>query len=164
MPYERMVLVHLTLAGLGWLTLLILAVGRVLAPMLALAPAPERRGRPWLELTFTAALWPLLAGLAAGLDWLVLAAGAAATLVLARFAVQLVGVGRRQRLGTFEGPLAHLLAGAAFLTETVGVGFAGVVGALDGRRAAAAFATLLLVGWAAGVVVGHAGKLLALSA
>ena len=42
MPYERLLLVHVTLALVGWLTVLIAAVGRTLVPMLGLAAS----GRP----------------------------------------------------------------------------------------------------------------------
>ena len=38
-PHDRWLLIHLDVGALGWLTLLILAVGRTLGPMLALAPA-----------------------------------------------------------------------------------------------------------------------------
>jgi hypothetical protein len=163
-PYERMVLVHLALAGLGWLTLLILAVGRTLAPMLALAPAPPPRRLPGLELLFTAGLWLLLAGLAAGLPPLSAAGGAVVALVLARFGLQIALVVRARRLDAVEGPLAHLAAGVFFLAQAAAFGFAALAGAVDARRGAAAFAVLLLVGWAAGVILGHLGKLLSLSA
>jgi hypothetical protein len=42
--HERWLLVHLHLAVLGWLTLLIITVGRTLAPMLALATTPPTDG------------------------------------------------------------------------------------------------------------------------
>ena len=48
-PYERLLLVHLSLALVGWLTVLVAAVGRTLVPMLALAPAAPRRRVPLAE-------------------------------------------------------------------------------------------------------------------
>jgi hypothetical protein len=45
-PYERLLLVHLALALVGWLTVLIAAVGRTLVPMLGLAAAAPRRTAP----------------------------------------------------------------------------------------------------------------------
>ena len=43
---DRLVAIHLNLAVLGWLTMLIIAVGRTLGPMLALAPAAGERRLP----------------------------------------------------------------------------------------------------------------------
>jgi hypothetical protein len=163
-PYERMVLVHLTLAGLGWLTLLILAVGRTLAPMLALAPAAPARRLPSLELAFTGGLWLLLAGVSAALDPLTAAGGAVVSAALARFGLQVAAVLRTRRLDPVEGPLVHLAVGVLFLAQAAAVGFATLAGAVDPRRGAAAFALTLVVGWAAGVTLGHLGKLLSLSA
>ena len=163
-PFERMVLVHLTLAGLGWLTLLILSVGRTLVPMLALAPAAPSRKLPALELAFTGGLWLLLAGLAAGVDPLAGVGGAVVALALGRFGVQVAGVARRRRLDVVEGPLAHVLAGVVFLAQAAAFGFAALAGALDARRGATVFALFVVVGWAAGVTLGHLGKLLSLSA
>jgi len=48
--------VHLHLALVGWIALLIVTVGRNLAPMLALAPAAPRRRRPVDEVLLVAAL------------------------------------------------------------------------------------------------------------
>ena len=43
-PHDRATAIHLNLAVLGWLTLLLVTVGRTLGPMLSLAPsAPKRR-------------------------------------------------------------------------------------------------------------------------
>lgn len=163
-PFQRMVLVHLALAGLGWLTLLILAVGRTLVPMLALAPAAPPRRLPAVELVFTGGLWLMLAGIASGIDPLAGAGGAVVVLALGRFGAQVAGVALRRRLDAVEGPLAHVLAGAAFLVQAAAFGFATLAGALDAWRGAAVFALFLVVGWAAGVTLGHLGKLLSLSA
>lgn len=163
-PYPRLMLVHLLLGALGWLTLLILAVGRTLAPMLALAPAAPPRRLPALELAFTGALWLLLAGIAAGVRPLVAVGAALVLLTLGRFGLQLAGVVRRRRLDAMEAPLAHFLVGAACLVQAVAVAFAALVGAVPDARAAAVAAILLVAGWGAGVTLGHAGKLLSLSA
>jgi hypothetical protein len=163
-PYERMVLVHLLLAALGWLTLLILAVGRTLAPMLALAPAAPPRRLPWLELGFAAGLWLFAGGLAAGVGAIAAAGGAVVAIAVGRFCLQVAGVLRTRRLDAVEGPLAHLTAGVVFLAQSAAVGFAALAGAVDERRGTGAFVLLLVVGWAAGVILGHLGKLLSLSA
>ncbi|MCC6223001.1 MAG: hypothetical protein IT201_05870 [Thermoleophilia bacterium] len=163
-PFQRLVLVHLMLAGLGWLTLLILAVGRTLVPMLALAPAAPPRRLPGVELVFTGGLWLLLAGIAAALDVLAWAGGAVVVLALGRFGVQVARVALLRRLDAVEGPLAHALAGFVFLAQAAAFGFATLAGALDAWRGTAVLALFLVVGWAGGVTLGHLGKLLSLSA
>lgn len=65
-PHDRAIGIHLTLAVLGWLTLLIVTVGRTLTPMLSLAPAAGRRRLPVEELVLTAGVWLVVAGLALG--------------------------------------------------------------------------------------------------
>jgi len=160
---ERAIAVHLNLAVLGWLTLLILAVGRTLGPMLALAPAAPPRRLPVDELLLAAGLWLAVAGLAAG-------AGAAAVGValvlaaLARFARLLERVRRGRRLRGLEGPIAHFLAGVAFLAQAAACGLWLAAAGGSSPRLAELYALFLLGGWAAGVTVGHAGKLASLSA
>jgi hypothetical protein len=77
---------HLHLAVVGWLTLLLVTVGRTLGPMLALAPAAPRRRTPLEEVGLTLGLWLLLGGLAAGLRPLELAGGLLALAAVARSA------------------------------------------------------------------------------
>jgi hypothetical protein len=161
-PHDRWMLVHLHVALLGWLALLIVSVGRTLAPMLALAPAAPVRAHPFEELALTLGLWLLAAGIALDAPALELAGGAVALLALGRFAVLLARtVGLRR--APLEAPLAHLVAGALFLLQAAGTGVAAALGA-DRPRTVVAEVIFLLVGWAGGVVLGHAGKLLSLSA
>jgi hypothetical protein len=162
-PYERAVLVHLALAALGWLTALIVTVGRVLAPMLALAPARGARRFPALEVAVVAAVWLLLAGIASGVRALAAVGLAGLAAALAPFLVQLAGVLARRRSPAVEGPLAHLAAGGLLLVEAGILGALGLADAVEPRRAATAAAFLLVAGWAAGVIVGHAGKLVSLA-
>jgi hypothetical protein len=160
--HGRWLLVHLHLAALGWLALLILAVGRTLGPMLALAPAAPQRRRPLEELLLALGLWLLAAGLAADLRPLSYGGAALIVVALGRFAALVVRVGRTRRVAP-EGPLLHLLAGAAFLAQAAILGFALLAGAGPQQRGIAAYVLLLLLGWAAGVTVGHLPKLLSLS-
>lgn len=162
--FPRALLVHLHLAVLGWLVLLIVTVGRTLGPMLALAPAEPPRRLPLDELALTAGLWLLLAGLAADLVPLALAGAAVAAAVLARFVALLARVGREFRTQGVEGPLVHFLAGALFLAQATVLGALALADVVDPWRAGPAYVVLLLVGFAAGVTLGHLGKLLALSA
>jgi hypothetical protein len=162
--YERALLVHVSVAGLGWLTLLILAVGRTLAPMLALAPAPEPRRVPAAELTLAAGLWLLVGGIALGTRPLLLVGTAVVVAALAPTAAALVRAAVAGRIGPREGPLAHLLVGAAALTQAALLVPAAGLGLVPARPAAIACVLLLLLGWAGGVVIGHLGKLLSLSA
>jgi len=159
--YDRWLLVHLHLALLGWIALLVVTVGRNLAPMLAQAPAAPRRSRPLDELVLVAGLWLLLAGLAAAVRPLTLAGGAIVVVTLARFGLLLVRTARSRR-APIDAPLGHLLAGAAFLAQAAVVGFVAAAGGRDVRWAEA-YVVFLLVGWAGGVVIGHLGKLLSLS-
>ena len=160
--HGRWLLVHLHLAVLGWLALLILAVGRTLGPMLAQAPAAASRRLPLEELALTAGLWLLAAGIAADVGPLAFAGGALVVAALGRFATLIVRVGRTRRTEP-EGPLLHLLAGALFLAQAAILGFVLLAGAGPQQRGLGAYVLLLLLGWAAGVTLGHLPKLLSLS-
>jgi hypothetical protein len=59
--------------------------------------------------------------------------------------------------------VAHVALGLLFLLEAATLGIAGALGAIDGRDAAIAAVLLLGLGWAAGVILGHLGKLVSLS-
>lgn len=160
--HDRWLLVHLHLAILGWLTLLIVTVGRTLGPMLALAPSAAERRLPLSELALTAGLWTLVAGIAASSTPAEVVGGALILLTLALFARQMLRVARTRRLD-LEAPLAHLLTGVLFLLQAAALGFAMLAGAVKPRTALTAYVVLLLVGWAGGVTLGHLGKLLSLS-
>jgi hypothetical protein len=162
-PYERFLLLHVSVAVLGWLTVLISAVGRTLVPMLALAAADRRRPQLGAELLVVAGLWVYAAGLAAGVRALV-AAGIAVMLAgIAPAALIFLRAAARGKLGVREGPVAHAAFGLVLAAQAAGVGLAGALGALDPRRAAIAAVLLVGLGWAAGVIVGHLGKLVSLS-
>lgn len=160
-PYDRWLLLHLHLALVGWIAMLVLAVGRNLAPMLAQAPAAPKRRAPVDELVLAGGLWLLLAGLGTELRALVLVGGAVVAATIARFGLLLVRTARSRR-APLEAPLGHLLVGAAFMAQAVVLGVVAASGAGSVRRVEA-YVVLLLFGWAAGVVVGHLGKLLSLS-
>lgn len=160
--HGRLLLVHLHLAVLGWLALLIVTVGRTLGPMLAVAPTVSPRRFPVAECSLAAGLWLLLAGIAVSSDALALAGAALVLATLATFARLMLRVARTRRL-PLEAPLAHLLAGVAFLLQAAILGAAMLLGAVSPHRALVAYVIFLLLGWAAGVTVGHVGKLLSLS-
>lgn len=162
-PYERLLLVHVSLALVGWLTVMILAVGRTLVPMLAAAAAEPPRRVPWPELALVAGLWTFAAGIARDVDTLT-------GLGLAVMAVALVGPARvflraafTGTIGYREGPAAHVAVGLAFLAQAVVVALAAIAGIGSGRRATVAGVLLVGVGWAVGVILGHLGKLVSLS-
>lgn len=161
--YERFLLVHLSIALVGWLTILVAAVGRTLVPMLGLAPAARPRKLPLAEATIALGLWTFVLGLAVERD----AATAAGIVVmvagLAPVAARFARVARSGTLGLREGPVAHVAVGLLFLAETAALGLVGALGAIDARRAAIAATVLLGLGWAAGVILGHLGKLVSLS-
>jgi hypothetical protein len=162
-PYERLLLVHLSLALLGWLTVLIAAVGRTLVPMLGLAPAAPRRRAPVAELVLVAGLWLFLAGVAWAVDALV-AVGVLVMLAGLLPPARLFGrVATSGKIGVREGPVAHVAVGLVFLLQAALLAFAAVAGIVSDRRAAVAGVLFLGVGWAVGVIVGHAGKLVSLS-
>jgi hypothetical protein len=162
-PYERFLLLHLSIALLGWLTMLIAAVGRTLVPMLGLAAAAERRRRPLAEATIAAGLWIYVLGLASETDAVAAAGVAVMTAGFAPVAVLFARVVRRGRIGIREGPVAHVAVGIVFLLEAAVLGVAGALGGIDGRRAGIAAVILLGLGWAVGVILGHLGKLVSLS-
>lgn len=164
MPHERAIAIHLHLAALGWLTLLLLTVGRTLGPMLALAPAAPRRRLPLEELALSGGLWLLLTGLALGLRPLSAAGGLLVLLTVARFAALIARVARGHRLGVPEGPLLHFGTGLFFLAQAAVLGLGLLLGVDVTARRLAAYVLALLLGWAAGATLGHAGKLLSLAA
>ncbi|HEX7082892.1 MAG TPA: hypothetical protein VF186_02115 [Gaiellaceae bacterium] len=164
MPHDRAIGVHLHLAALGWLTLLLVTVGRTLGPMLAMAPAAPRRRLPVEELVLTVGLWLLLAGLALAERPLELAGAFLCVAAVARFAALMIGVARRHRLDVPEGPLLHLATGLFFLAQAAALGIAMLLGAVETPRRLVAYVLALLVGWAAGATLGHVGKLLSLAA
>ena len=162
-PFERLLLVHLSLAVVGWLTVMILAVGRTLVPMLAAAAAAPPRRLPLPELVLVAGLWAYAAGVAASVDALVglgIVVMAGALVAPARLFLRSAFAGR---IGAREGPAAHVVVGLAFVAEAVVVAVASLAGAGSGRRAAVACVLLVAIGWATGVILGHLGKLVALS-
>jgi hypothetical protein len=163
-PHERLIAIHLHLAVIGWLTLLLVTVGRTLGPMLALAPAEPPRRAPLEELALTGGLWLLLAGLALDARTLQAAGGLVVLAVLVRFAALMARVGREHRLELPEGPLLHFLTGLFFLAQAALLGLGMVVGVFEVTpRRLVAYVLALLVGWAAGATLGHLGKLLSLS-
>ena len=161
-PYERLLLVHLSLALIGWLTVLIAAVGRTLVPMLGLAPAAPKAGSR-------------RRARARG--------GALAVPRGRRVGGRRPRRGRRPRdarrpppparlfgrvatsgkIGVREGPVAHVAVGLVFLLQAALLALAAVAGIVSDRRAAVAGVLFLGFGWAVGVIVGHAGKLVSLS-
>jgi hypothetical protein len=161
LSYGRWLLIHLHLALLGWIALLILAVGRNLAPMLAQAPAATQRTRPSEELGLVAGLWVLLTGIGTRERPLTLVGAVVVVVAIGRFGAQMLRTTRTRR-SSLEPPLAHLLVGGFFLSQAVVVGLAAVAGA-GGTRLMTGYVVFMLVGWAVGVVVGHLGKLLSLS-
>jgi hypothetical protein len=110
-----------------------------------------------------AGLWLFIVGVAGSVDGLVavgivvMLAGLAAP---ARLFARVAGSGK---LGVREGPVAHVAVGLVFLAQAALLGLAAAGGVVSGRRAAVAGVLFLGVGWAVGVIVGHAGKLLSLS-
>jgi hypothetical protein len=160
--HARWVVVHLNLAVLGWLTLLILTVGRTLAPMLALAPTAAPRKLPASELALTGGLWVLLAGIAADSTPVSLVGASVVVGTLASFGALVARVARTRRIEV-EGPLAHLLVGVVFLVQATVLGFLTLADAVSSERVLVAYVVFCLIGWAAGVTIGHLGKLLSLS-
>jgi hypothetical protein len=162
-PYERLLLVHLTLALVGWLTVLIAAVGRTLVPMLGLSAAARPRRAPLAELTLVAGLWLFVGGVAGSSDALV-ALGVLLMLAgLAAPARLFVRVAASGKIGMREGPVAHVAVGLVCLAQAALLALGAAAGVLADRRAAIAGVLFLGVGWAVGVIVGHAGKLISLS-
>jgi hypothetical protein len=163
-PHDRAIGIHLNLAVLGWLTLLIVTVGRTLTPMLSLAPAAGRRRLPVEELVLTGGQWLLVAGLALGERALMLVGALLAVAAIGVFAALTARIGREHRLDGLEGPLTHVVTGMFFLLQASILGIGMLLGLDASPPRLTAYVVALLVGWAAGVTLGHLGKLLSLSA
>ncbi len=162
-PHDRLIAIHLHLAVLGWLSLLIVAVGRTLAPMLALAPSEAGRRLPLEEIVLSAGVWLAVAGFALGSRPLLVLGYAASLGASIRFGIVLARAARRNRLPGLEGPLAHFAAGVLFLIEAAVLALV-LLSRSSRLQVLAAYVLLLLLGWAGGVTLGHVGKLLSLSA
>jgi hypothetical protein len=163
-PHDRAIGIHLNLAVLGWLTLLIVTVGRTLTPMLSLAPAAPRRRIPLEELVLTGGLWLLVAGLALGARAPMIVGALLVLAAIAVFAVLTARIGRQHRMDGLEGPLTHVATGMFFLGQAAILGIGMLVGLEASPARLTAYVVALLVGWAGGVTLGHLGKLLSLSA
>ena len=163
-PRDRAIGIHLNLAVLGWLTLLIVTVGRTLTPMLSLAPAGPRRRLPVEEIVLTGGLWILVAGLALGSRAPTIVGALLALGAIAVFALMTARIGRQHRMDGLEGPLTHVVTGMFFLGQAAILGIAMLVGLDASPARLTAYVVALLVGWAGGVTLGHLGKLLSLSA
>jgi hypothetical protein len=163
-PHDRAIGIHLNLAVIGWLTLLIVTVGRTLTPMLSLAPAAPRRRIPLEELVLTGGLWLLVAGLALGARAPMIVGALLVVAAIAVFAVMTARIGRQHRMDGLEGPLTHVVTGMFFLGQAAILGIGMLVGLDASPARLTAYVVALLVGWAAGVTLGHLGKLLSLSA
>jgi hypothetical protein len=162
-PYERLLLVHLTLALIGWLTVMILAVGRTLVPMLGLAATAPPRRAPVAELVLVGGLWTFAAGVAWSVDALVALGVLVMLAALARPARRFLAVAMSGRIGAREGPVAHVVVGLVFLAQATALALAAAAGIGSGRREAVVGVLLLGLGWAVGVILGHLGKLVSLS-
>ncbi len=163
-PHDRVIAIHLHLAALGWLTLLIVTVGRTLTPMLSLAPAERRRRLPVEELVLTGGLWTLLVGLALGSRPPMIAGAVLVVGAVVAFAALTARIGRRHRLHGLEGPLVHAVTGMFFLLQAAILGVGMVLGLEPTPARLTGYVVALLLGWAGGVTLGHLGKLLSLSA
>jgi hypothetical protein len=161
--YERLLLVHLSLALVGWLTILIAAVGRTLVPMLGLAAAAPPRRVPLPELGIAAGLWLFVAGVAADHDALLAVGVAVMALGLSAPGLLFLRVAVAGRTGWREGPVAHVAVGLVFVLQAAALALAAAGEVVAERRAAVAGVLLLGLGWAAGVIAGHLGKLISLS-
>jgi hypothetical protein len=159
---DRVILVHLHLALLGWLTMLIVTVGRTLGPMLALAPAASPRRVPLVESSLGGGVALVALGLARSSNATALGGGIVVLGTLAAFARLMIRVVRTRRI-PLEAPLVHLLAGVAFLLQAAVLAGLMLTGILSAGRGVVAYVILLLGGWAGGVTLGHLGKLLSLS-
>jgi hypothetical protein len=162
-PHDRAIGIHLNLAVLGWLTLLIVTVGRTLTPMLSLAPAAPRRRLPLEELVLTGGLWLIVAGLALGERAPAVVGGLLVLGTIAAFAFLTARIGRQHRLAGVEGPLTHMVTGVFFLLQAAILGIGMLLGLDASPARLTAYVVAFLVGWAAGVTLGHLGKLLSLA-
>ena len=160
--HDRWLLVHLHVAVFGWLAMLIVTVGRTLGPMLAGAPTARVRRWPLAELALAIGVWTLVTGIAVSSNTMALLGGAVVTVTLASFARIMIAVARGRRI-PIEAPLVHLLAGVLFLMQAAVLGVAMLLGVVSAQRGVVAYVIFLLIGWAAGVTLGHLGKLLSLS-
>jgi hypothetical protein len=158
---ESLIAIHLHLAVVGWLTLLLVSVGRTLLPMLTLAPRAPARSRPVDEMLVVAGLWIGVAGFALGERALTTTGYLVVLVGLGRFA-RVLAAAWRARPRVLECLFVHVLAGFVFLAEAALLaGIALFDGSLQVRSA---YVCLLLLGFVGGITVAHVGKLLALSA
>lgn len=162
--FERVLLIHLSLALIGWLTILIAAVGRTLVPMLGLVAAPPRRSKPLAELGIVAGLWTYLGGLTSGADPAVAAGIVVMVVSFVPPAHTFARAALGKKVGLREGQTGHVAIGLVMLLQAAALGLLAAAGVVEPRRAAIACIVLIGLAWAVGVVIGHLGKLASLSA
>ena len=161
--HGHLIVLHLTIAALGWLTLLIVSVGRTLAPMLALAPSEKQRRLPAVELLLAVGVASAMLGVALDRRDITFVALIVTVSSLVGFAAIVVRAARRNRLDFPEAPIVHFLVGLLFLAQAI-TAAALVLQHGPSPHLLAYYVITLIVGWASAVTIGHAGKLLALSA
>ena len=132
--------------------------------MLSLAAAAGRRRLPREELALTAGVWLIVARLALGERTLMLSGALLVLAAIALFAVLTARIGRQNRMDGLEGPLVHPATAMCFLAQAAILGIGMLLGLDASPARLTAYVVALLVGWAAGVTLGHLGKLLSLSA
>jgi hypothetical protein len=145
----RLIGAHATMATLGWVGGLILAMTTRMAPMMLIAPA-RRLGVARAALgVWHCGVAALTGAVVTGTRALALAGAAALALAVAGFVVYLADAARRRRRRP-PAAVQHLLAGLAALLAA-----ATLVLVLPAARAAPVALVLALVGFAAGVTAGH---------
>ena len=160
-PYERFLLIHLSFALIGWLTVLIAAVGRTLVP--SRPPARLRRAvsrRPsWRPSPGSGSTSP---GSRSPRTRSSRRASSSSSRASLRSRGSSFSPPAPGPIGVREGPAAHGAVGLFFLAQAALLGLAASAGLVEERQAAIAVVVLLGLGWAAGMIVGHLGKLVAL--
>jgi hypothetical protein len=131
--------------------------------MLGLAAAAPPRRVPLPELGIAAGLWLFVAGVAADHDALLAVGVAVMALGLSAPGLLFLRVAVAGRTGWREGPVAHVAVGLVFVLQAAALALAAAGEVVAERRAAVAGVLLLGLGWAAGVIAGHLGKLISLS-
>lgn len=162
--HDRLIGIHLHLAVVGWLTLLIVTVGRTLVPMLTLAPAPPRPRAPLDELLVVAGLWLLVVGLALANRPLLAAGGVTICTALVRLGAVVARRLPHRGDHPVEAPLVGAMAGVVLAGEAIALGAAMIAGLEPTAGRLVAYVVLLLPGWAGAFTLGHGGRLLGLAA
>ena len=155
----RLLLAHLTLGVVGWLTSMLMGVSYTLVRMFALAHGHEDRLGRWVFALQNSGVLGLALGFALAWQWVIIAGGAALIAAVWLFAYDYMRMLRVRRRKLLDVTQRHGIAAVTYLSVLVPLGVAMALfgWATPGRLGA--LGLLALVGWLGQSILGYLYKI-----